>query len=340
VTERRTCSVCVLPEHPPDVVLDERGRCVPCAATRAAPASRDALLETDFLRLAAKHRGRGRYDCMVMCSGGQDSMAALWYTVERFGLRPLVYTFDNGFGLPGGQENVRRAVERLGVDWYLYHSEWMHPLFAEIVRSKAKVPICPVCSLWYWQRAYKVAKDHDIGLIITGYTKGQLEAEGGKRERQQLSFPSLGAATRAFLTRLRREHPRYARFPATMQEARRGARGIDLLSPLWFLPVHKAEYGETIRRELGWRPVEGSWPPGSVNCRLNFLAAWLSMRDWGFTHHHIEEAEMVRLGEVTREEALDQLRIDLEDPPTRAIILDVLERLGCEPADLGEPQRA
>jgi hypothetical protein len=339
MNERRMCSTCVLPEHPPDIVLDEQGRCGSCTAVRPPPHGDSVLLETDFYRLTKKHRSRGRYDCMVMCSGGQDSIAALWYSVERFGLRPLVYTFDNGFGLPGGLENVRRAVEILGVDWHLFRSEWMLPLFAEIVRSKAKVPICPVCSLWYWQRAYKVANDHDIKLIITGYTKGQRDQKSGDQGAAHASFPSLTAATQEFLGRLRREHSRYARFPCTMLEVRKAGKGVDLLSPLWFLPVDKDDYREIICRELGWQRVEGSWPPGSVNCRLNFVAAWLSMRYWGFTHHHLEEAELVRLGEITRHEALDLLRIDIEDPQTRAIIDGVLGQLGCDYDDLGAPQQ-
>ena len=339
MNQRRMCSTCVLSEHPPDIVLDEQGHCGPCAAVRTTPEDDSVLLETDFHRLTKKHRGRGRYDCMVMCSGGQDSIAALWYSVEHFGLRPLVYTFENGFGLPGGPDNVRRAVEILGVDWHLFRSEWMLPLFAEIVRSKAKVPICPVCSLWYWQGAYKVAKDHGIELIITGYTKGQRDQKSGDQGDTQGSFPSLTAATQEFLGRLRREHPRYARFPRTMLEVRKAGKGVDLLSPLWFLPVDKDDCREIIRRELGWQRVEGSWPPGSVNCRLNFLAAWLSMRDWGFTHHHLEEAELVRLGEITRSEALDLLRIDIEDPRTRAIIDEVLVELGCTHDHLGAPHQ-
>ncbi len=331
----RLCTHCVLPERPPDVTLDDQGRCGFCVRTEDTPRGSRALLETDFLRLVAKHRGRGDYDCMLMCSGGKDSTAALWYTVKRYELNPLVFTFDQGFGLPTGVENVRRAVDTLGVDWLLFRSEWMLPLFAEIVRSRAPVPICPVCSLWYWQQSYRLAKAHGIRLILTGYTRGQREQAGDGKIAAQQDFPSLGAATRTFLERLRKQQPRYRRFPLNMKEVRKHARRVELLSPLWFLPVEKEEYSEIIRRELGWQPVEGSWPPGSVNCRLNFLAAWLSVRDWGFTHHHIEEAELVRQGSITRQEALELLRIELDDPETRAIVKDVLVKLGLSWSDLG-----
>ena len=90
-----------------------------------------------------------------------------------------------------------------------------------------------------------------------------------------------------------------------------------------------------IQRELGWQPVPGSWPPGSVNCSLNQLAAWLSIRHYGFSHHHIEEAARVRLGELSRQEALALLRLDLDDPETRGAVSASLTRLGCTWADLG-----
>jgi hypothetical protein len=333
------CRTCVLSEKPPDVVLGADHRCGFCRAHDQASVrpGHAGLLESDFVRLLRRHAGKGAYDCLVMCSGGKDSTAALYYMVERFKARPLAFTFDQGFGNAEGLENVRRAVARLGVDWVYLRSDAMREMFAEIVRSRAPVPICPVCSLWYMQATYDLAARYDIPLLITGWTRGQLDtpSASGKAALREDVFPSITRATAAFLDRLRATNPRYRGFPGSIAEVRARHPKRVILSPHWFLPYQRDDYVATIMDAVGWRPVERSWPEFSVNCRLNYLAAWLSMRDWGFTHHHIELSQLVRIGEVTRDEALASLVIDIIREPARAEILRVLDELGCTLDDLG-----
>ncbi|MFH1466527.1 MAG: hypothetical protein ABIO70_19235 [Pseudomonadota bacterium] len=329
----------MLGELPPDVTLDDHGVCGHCKAHHRAPVQpgQAGLLESDFVRLLKRHRGRGAYDCLVMCSGGKDSVAALFFMVERFKARPLVFTFDQGFGNPEGLENVRRATSRLGVDWLYLRSEYMKGFFAEIVKTRAPVPMCPPCSLWYMQVTCELAARYDIPLLITGWTRGQLDHPSGKQAAlREEQFPTIGAATQAFIRDLRRRAPRYESFPLSMEEIRRRHKKRMILSPHWFLPFQEAEYVDTLREHLGWQPVERSWPAFSTNCRLNYLAAWLSMRDYGFTHHHIEMSQLIRLGEVSRAEAVQALGIDINQEPARGEILRVLDELGLTLDDLGD----
>ncbi len=80
------CSRCVLPESKPDIVLDEEGICNICReyekASTGAPVGN--LLETDFIKILNKHRGKHRYGCLVMCSGGKDSTASLYFMKKRY----------------------------------------------------------------------------------------------------------------------------------------------------------------------------------------------------------------------------------------------------------------
>jgi hypothetical protein len=95
------CIRCVLPHAPPDIHLDGEGVCNICRnfeaeEMRAASDDRE-LLETDFLKILDKHRGKQEYDCLCMLSGGKDSTAALYYVKEKYKLNPLVFTFNQGF---------------------------------------------------------------------------------------------------------------------------------------------------------------------------------------------------------------------------------------------------
>ena len=140
MSEPRICARCVLPENGVEVVLDAEGvygLCREHERRRAAgPAAGDApLLETDFVKTINQYRGKGEFDCLVMCSGGKDSTAALYYMKRRYKLNPLAFTFDHGFETEEAVANVRRAVAALDVPFLFYRDTSMHGLFAKLLQS-------------------------------------------------------------------------------------------------------------------------------------------------------------------------------------------------------------
>jgi 7-cyano-7-deazaguanine synthase in queuosine biosynthesis len=317
---RRTCSRCVLPESPPDIVIGDDGLCSVCRldALVTAPAGGErTLLETDFVRILLQHKGKHRYDCMVMCSGGKDSTASLWYMVKRYHLNVLAFTFDHGFETEEALANVKNAVERLGVDYLFYRSSYMNDLFAAMIQTRSKAVICHPCSIWYMGLAFDVAARYDIPLIIAGWTKGQsTRQEVMTRCACNIDAPeyqSMGKATKAFLESLKK-HPKYKDFPRSMEEVLERAKKKHkamVLSPHWFFDSHPDEYVALISRELGWKvPVE-SYPARTTNCALNFLSSYLSLRYYGYTHYHVEASKMIRLGLLDREAALRDLEMDV-----------------------------
>ena len=109
---RTVCRRCVLPDSPPDITVDAEGLCSVCREAQSSKSQpEDELLESDFTRLLQKHKGRHKYDCLVMCSGGKDSTASLYYMKKRYHLNPLAFTFDHGFETEDALRNVHKAVE-------------------------------------------------------------------------------------------------------------------------------------------------------------------------------------------------------------------------------------
>lgn len=93
---RRICSRCVLPEIQPHITMDDQGVCTLCRE-HAEQERTPMFLESDFIKILNKTKGKHRYDCLVMCSGGKDSTAALYFMKERYKCNPLAFTFDHGF---------------------------------------------------------------------------------------------------------------------------------------------------------------------------------------------------------------------------------------------------
>lgn len=115
----RRCRRCAISERA--VSLDSAELCSDCRGPRIVPTTMPPA-ENESKALAevlAEYpgRGQGRYDAMVLFSGGKDSV----YMVRRIqdehpNLRLLAFTIDNTFMSPIARTNVLRLVSRLDLD--------------------------------------------------------------------------------------------------------------------------------------------------------------------------------------------------------------------------------
>ncbi len=221
-TTRKICGRCVMPESKPDIYLNEEGICNICLAHDAKDEEEPKKpLESDFLKILSANKTKGKYDCMVMCSGGKDSISALYYMKERYKLNPLAFTFDHGFETRDALENVYRAVEKLDVDLLFYKSNYMKDMFARIVRSSPETILCHPCSIWYMDTAFDFAEKYHIPIIVAGWTKGQSKNEkhGSKNgfDSQNPEFKAMTNATRHFLCHKLADMPKYEKLPRSME---------------------------------------------------------------------------------------------------------------------------
>lgn len=331
---RPICKKCVLPESRPDIWLNEDGICNICIEyERIKNTDRKfKFLETDFVKTLNRYKGKGEYDCLVMCSGGKDSTSALYYMKKKYKLNPLAFTFDHGFEPEEAMENIRNAVGILGVDFLFFKSDFMRDMFLEVIKSNSRAVICHLCSLWYMDLTFKIAAKFNIQIIIAGWTKGQSTRESLISKYvgsvHQSEFISMAKATKAFVDSYARNDPKYKNFPGSMEEvllkAKKKHKCI-VLSPHWFLPFDSETYTEMIKKDLKWNITRLSYPTNSTNCYLNFVSVYNSMKHFGYTHYHVEMSKLIREGEITREEALKALEINFDD----ALIKGIIERLNC-----------
>lgn len=334
--EVKRCIECVLVESPPDIFIGEDGVCNICKNySQEVESDEPEFLETDLVKILDKYRGKGKYDCLCMLSGGKDSTASLYYIKEKYKMNPLVFTFNHGFVPDEHIESAKKTVEKLGVDWIYFKTDFMKQMFRKIVETKSKVVICPVCSLWYMLKTYEIAAQWDIPIIISGWTKGQTTSSKKSVmskcacDQDPTEYSAMAKATKDFMNNHVRTDPKYADFPATMEDVLNIARKkyktkAIVLSPHWFVPSRPEEYVKLIKDKLDWEYPEKSYPKKSTNCELNFLASKLAVDNFGYSHYHIEMSNLIRMGMITREEAMQLLEIDYADE----IINPILEKLG------------
>jgi hypothetical protein len=279
-----------------------------------------SMLESDLVALLKKHKSKSEYDCLVMCSGGKDSTAALYFMKKRYGLNPLAFTFDNGFEVDEAIENIKNATDILGVDLLFFKTSKMLKMFEDVVKMDSPVVICHLCSIWYMELTFKMAARFNIPIIVAGWTRGQSKRQpdimNHRYDDKEIEFSRMGAATKKFLKEYTKNNPQYSNFPKSIEEVIRKAKKRHKtieISPHWFLPYDSKEYTEIIIKKLNWKYPKLSYPCKSTNCGLNFISVYNSMKHYGYTHYHIEMSKMIRAGLITREEALKDLEITFDN---------------------------
>lgn len=330
--EKKLCKRCVMPEVPPHIKFNDQGICSLCQdhdkneqfESEARP------LETDFIKILNKNKGKGKYDCLVMCSGGKDSTSSLYYMKKRYKLNPLAFSFDHGFETDDAMDNVKRAAEKLGVDFLFFKSSFMDDMFSKILKTGSKAVICHLCSIWYMQLTYDLAARFEIPLIIAGWTKGQSTKQPVMSKCAcNISAPEYAAMsieTIKFIDEHVKMDPKYKDFPHSMAEvvkrAKKKFKSL-VVSPHWFLPYEADEYVDLIKRELGWEYPELSYPAKTTNCLLNYISVFNSIKNFGYTHYQVEMSKMIRMGHLLRSEALKDLELNFN----KELLNKISERL-------------
>ncbi|MCP5050311.1 MAG: amino acid adenylation domain-containing protein, partial [bacterium] len=109
------CRRCLLSTRHPGIQFDETGLCNTC---REYEQYEDKLARyfkssQDFEQLVREDResgtNGGKYDCLLLFSGGKDSTYVL-YRLKDMGLNVLTFTFDNGYISDAAFDNIKRTT--------------------------------------------------------------------------------------------------------------------------------------------------------------------------------------------------------------------------------------
>ena len=330
---KTTCIRCVLDENFPGISFNEEGLCSLCQKA-VDPGKRDALAaeyRKRFEELLEKQRGKGAYDVLMAYSGGKDSTYTLDLFVKNYNLRVLALTFDNGFISPFALENIKKVVERLGVDHILYRPDFslLKEIFSEAARRDlfpAKAlerasSICTCCIGFVKSILLKTALEKGIRFIGFGWSPGQAPIQSSVMKTN----PRLvSQAQKSFWPRLEEVAGEdLSRFYLTGRDLSRPFEDFPVnVHPLAFHPYDEGAIKAHIQG-LGWQDTPDT-DPNSSNCLLNAFANQVHLERWGFHPYAWEMAGIVRSGGVSREEALAKIN----EPPNPKLVEEVRKKLG------------
>ncbi len=328
------CKICGLASNHPDARIDADGVCRLCREFEAQSAlarqyfkSREELQEIFERARAAK---TGKYDCLMLFSGGKDSTYALYQVVEM-GMHPLVFSMDNGYISEQAQANIRRVVEDLGLDLHWGQTPAMKEIFRDSLKRFSNV--CNGCFKTIYTLSMQLARQQGIRLIVTGLSRGQFfETRVAELFKAQIFDPAeidrnIVAARKA-----------YHRMPDAVSRCLdvslfrddRIFEEIEFVDFYRFCDVSLAEMMAFLRQRAPWvRPDDTG---RSTNCLINDVGIYIHKKERGFHNYALPYSWDVRLGHKQRAAALEELNDEIDE----ARVQKILDEIGYRPR---QPQR-
>jgi hypothetical protein len=305
------CTKCILNEHTPFISFDCKGECSYCHEQETIESDKDFHLYTnksDFNKLLAEERGKNKYDCIVACSGGKDSVMALYAIKKILHLNPLAIIFSNQFLVKGMVENVQNAAEKLGVDWRLYHYNEVKKGFEHFLKSefRKQISLCDACQLFISpiKIAKKIAREEGVKIVFTGATMAQRIGAMTKNSTIP-THQKYSERYRTVMNNLKKYLGQFNELKDILSEVDDDG-SIVVTSPWHYLNQERLE-ADSILNSLGWKQIKHSFPPKSTNCELSFLTAYLG-RKYKVANYDITFSRLIRFGEMDRQEAMKRFK--------------------------------
>ncbi|MCO5189563.1 MAG: amino acid adenylation domain-containing protein [Anaerolineae bacterium] len=323
------CDRCGIASNYPDITFVD-GICHICRDFDVYRDSADAYFsDMDAFRdvaAAMRARRRGKYDCVVLLSGGKDSTYVLCQVVDH-GLNPLVFTLDNDYISDEAKANIRRVTEQLGVDHVFGRTEHMDAIFADSLARFSNV--CNGCFKVIYTLSVKLARQHNIGYIVTGLSRGQFfETRLTPDLFRSGAFDPDGIdqivldARKAY----HRQQDAVSRLLDTsLFDDNAIFEEIQFVDFYRYCDVDLDQLYAYIDTHVPWiRPKDTG---RSTNCLINDVGIWVHQKERGYHNYALPYSWDVRMGHKQRDEALEELDDDIDE----AYVAAVLDKIGYTP---------
>jgi len=269
-----------------------------------------------------KARRTGDYDCLVLLSGGKDSTYML-YQLCDLGLKPLVFTLDNGFISDEAKTNIRRVVGSLGLELVMGGTPHMNEIFVDSLKRFANV--CNGCFKTIYTLATNLASEKGIRYIVTGLSRGQFfETRLTEEVFQRKDFDVAKLDDLVLEARKayhRREDAVSCHLEVDIFRDDGVFRDIQFVDFYRYWSVPLAEMHAYLKQRTPW--IRPSDTGRSTNCLINDVGIYVHKKQRGYHNYSLPYSWDVRLGQKTRDEAMEELEDELDETRVQEIMRQI-----------------
>ena len=315
----QVCTNCVMDTTDSKIFFDEKGVCDHCIGFHKdiLPHWHTDKLGRDGLQRIVdkiKKEGLGKeFDCIMGMSGGIDSSYLTYVAKEEFGLRPLVFHVDAGWNSQIAVNNIERLVDKLDLDLFTHVINWEEIKDLQLAYFKSGVPHIDVPQDHaFFATMYNFASKYKVKYILTG---GNYSTECVRNPKEWMYYQSDSI-------QLKDIHKKFGQkpiitFPMTSalwhKVYLQYFRGIKVVRPLDYVPYRKDEAIKLLMKKFGWQ----KYPQKHFESRFTkfYESYWLPKR-FGFDTRKVQYSSLILTGQMTRDEALKELKEPAYDPET------------------------
>lgn len=301
------CARCIRPDSHLGIRFDSEGVCNYCRSFEKrwksyidSPEATYAKKQNQLKKALAKEKRKGnKYQAILGISGGKDSAYALYLMKEKYRVNVLTFTMVTEFHREAARENVERITKAFDTD-HVWTQGSSNELFVQSFKTTGR--ICYPCVLCSTLPFNDLAKKHDIGILLSGYSP---MTDG--MDPQGTSPWFLRNFTRVSDNpAVREEGELFYRksFSYMIRTLLGGLKLFDLgkyfpwdddAIQVLFKDKYNIEFGEE-----------------HSDCGLHELAGLCAVKKYGFTLNMSKYSKYILLGRMTREEALERIEAENE----------------------------
>lgn len=306
--EYRVCRRCIMDTSDPEIAFDGQGVCHHCHAydrvvSDCVVRGAEGRTQLDAIVARIKKEGtRKRYDCIIGLSGGVDS-SYVAYLVKQLGLRPLAVHLDNGWNSETAVRNIENLIKKLGIDLHTHVLDWEEFRRLQVAFLRASTPDSEIPTDHAIVAAlYRTARRHGVRWLIEGANVVTESMIPRIWSHGHFDWRYIRHVNRAFGGADLSSYPHLTAFDF---EVRFRMQNLQRIQILHYVDYKKQEALDILERELGWVPY-GKKHYESIYTR--FYQGYILPTKFGFDKRRAHLSCLVNNGELTREEALAELK--------------------------------
>ena len=332
------CTNCVMDTSDSKITFDDKGVCDHCNTyyNDIEPVCNYGKgREKELSSMADKIKASGKskdFDCILGMSGGIDSSYLLYLVKEKLGLRPLVFHVDAGWNTQLAVNNIERLVDKLNLDLFTEVINWEEMKDLQLAYFKSGVPHIDVPQDHaFFATMYHFASKYKVNYILTG---GNYSTECVRNPIEWMYYQSDSV-------QLKDIHKKFGQIPLADYLVTNilwhkvylpYVKKIKVLRPLDYMQYNKQEAMDLLQNEFGWQP----YPQKHFESRFTrfYESYWLPER-FGYDTRRVQFSSLILTGQMSREEALNQLKSPAYDPENIKHEFEfVANKLGISEAEL------
>jgi N-acetyl sugar amidotransferase len=301
------CKRCVMDTTAQEITFDSEGICNFCHLMdikgriykQESQAKKEYL---DKIVLDIKRQGIGKkYDCIIGMSGGVDSTFVA-YLVKNLGLRPLAVHLDNGWNTEIAVNNIKNALDILGIELFTYVLDWEEFKDIQLSFLKASTPDSEIpTDHAIYALLREIAAKSNIKYIIDGvnYTTETIMPKSWSQGYSDWGYIKLIQNT--FGTKKIKSFPHYTFGRLFYYKRIKKQRTFSILN---YIDYNKNEAKGIISKELGWIDYGGKH---FESYYTKFFQSFILTTKFGFDKRRAHLSTLINSGQISRSEALAEL---------------------------------